>query len=42
MNNIKMLIYDLMNVSDGIDINKNKCIKRVWHLPLLVLFKWKV
>ena len=34
-----MLYYDRIDISEGIDINKNKCIKRVYYLSLLVLLK---
>ena len=34
-----MLYYDRIVVSEGIDVNKTKCIKRVWYLSLLVFFK---
>ena len=33
INNIKMLYYDKTDVSEGTD---DKCIKRMWNLPLLV------
>ena len=32
MNNIKMLYYDRIEVSEGIDINKISKLKRVWYL----------
>ena len=34
---INMLGYDRIDISEGIDIKKNKRIKRVQNLPLLVL-----
>ena len=38
MNNIKMLYYDRIDVSEGLDINKT----RVWYLSLLVFFEQRV
>ena len=32
-----MLEYDKIDISEGIDIKKNKCIKGVQNLSLLVL-----
>ena len=32
-----MLEYDRMDISEGVDIKKNKYIKRVQNLPLFVL-----
>ena len=37
MNNIKMLHYERITVSEGIDVNKQ--IKRVRYLSLLVLLQ---
>ena len=34
---VQMLEYDRMDISEGIDIKKNKRIKRVQNLSLLVL-----
>ena len=34
-----MLYYDRIDDSDGIDIDKKKCIKTVPYLSLLVLFR---
>ena len=34
-----MLYYDRVDASEGIDINKKKCIKRVRYLSLLVFFR---
>ena len=31
-----MLYFDRIGVSEGIDVNKTKCIKGVWFLSLLV------
>ena len=41
MNNIKMLYYDRIDVSEIIDINKTSA-SRVRHLSLLVFCKRKV
>ena len=34
-----MLHYDRIDAAEGIDVNKKKCIKRVWYLLLLIFFK---
>ena len=39
MNNIKMLYFDRMDVSQGIDINKTSGLKEMWYLPLLIFPK---
>ena len=37
-----MLYYDRAEVSETIDINFKKFLKRVYYLPLSVLFRQKV
>ena len=32
----KILEYDRIDISEQIDINKGKCIKRMWYLSLLL------
>ena len=34
-----MVSYDKIGVSEGIDVNKEKCVKRLYYLPLLVSFR---
>ena len=33
---INILYHDKLDVSEGIDVNKIRDIKRVWYLPLLL------
>ena len=37
-----MLYYDWIDITEGNDFDKNKCIKRVWYVSKLVLFRKKV
>ena len=39
MNNLKMLYFDRMDVSEGININKTSGSKEMWYLPLLIFPK---
>ena len=32
LNELSILEYDRIDISEGIDINKTKCIKRMWYL----------
>ena len=34
---LRMLGFDRIDISERIDSNKNKCIRRVWYLSLFVL-----
>ena len=47
MNNIKMLYYDKIELSEGIDVNKNSesheyDICHYWYFKLMFIQKWKV